>query len=263
MENFSEKEQLLKLINKKAKMVAMLAPSFLIDFPYPEIIGMLKRLGFGYVVEVSAGAVETNQQLKALLKLHPEKKYISNACPGIVQLIKSKYPELLHFLAPIDTPMLATARIVKEKYPNCKKVFIGPCVMKRVEAKENSELDILVLTYKEVSEIFKAKNIIKEERDSSQSFDIIGQKTRLYPISGGLAQSAGLVKNLTDPECDVVSGKELAEKVVQKFSNNSDIKVLDVLFCDGGCINGPGIISKDSLDKRRQKIINHWIDKSK
>ena len=99
------------------------------------------------------------------------------------------------------------------------------------------------------------------EMNSSCLFDIIGLKTRLYPISGGLAQSSGLIKNLTDVECDVVSGKDLIEKPIQKFPNNSEIKLLDALFCDGGCINGPGIISKDSLDKRRQKIINHWIKK--
>ena len=261
MKKLLEKEQLLKLIDNKEKIVAMLAPSFIIDFPYPAIIGMLKRLGFDRVVEVSAGAIKTNQQLKALFKLRPNKKYISSACPGIVYLIKSKYPELAHFLAPIDTPMIAIAKIVKEKYPKHKKVFIGPCLLKKVEAQENPELDILVLTYKEIAETFKARKIVPKKQDDSYSFDIAGLKTRLYPISGGLAQSSGLIQGLTDPECDVVSGKDLAEKSIQEFSHNPDIKILDILFCDGGCINGVGVISKDSLDKRRQKIINHWIKK--
>jgi len=261
MRNISETEQLLELIDKKEKMVAMVAPSFLIDFSYPAIIGMLKRLGFTYVVEVSAGAIETNKQLKALLKLRPNKKYISNACPGIVQLIKSKYPKLVHFLSPIDTPMMAIAKIVEKKYPNYKKVFIGPCLMKKVEAKENPKLDILVLTYKEIAEVFKVKKIAEEKQDSSSSFDITGLETRLYPISGGLAQSSGLIQELTDPECDVVSGRELAEITIKEFPNNPEIKVLDVLFCDGGCVNGPGVISKDSLDKRRQKVISHWKGK--
>ena len=261
MKKLLAKDQLLKLIKNKEKMVAMLAPSFLIDFSYPEIIGMLKRLGFEYVVEVSAGAIKTNQQLKALLKLYPHKKYISNACPGVVQLIKNKYPELVHFLTPIDTPMIATAKIVRDKYPNHKKVFIGPCVMKKIEAQENSELDILVLTYKEIADVFKVKKIVAEKQDNSHSFDITGRKTRLYPISGGLAQSSGLIQNLTDPECDVVSGKDLVEKLIREFPNNPEIKVLDALLCEGGCISGVGIISKDSLDKRRQKVIGHWTDK--
>ena len=259
MKKTSEKEQLLELIENKEKMVAMLAPSFLIDFSYPEIIGKLKRLGFNYVVEVSAGAIETNKQLKSLLKLNPNKRYISNACPGIVQLIKSKYPKLVDFLSPIDTPMMAIAKIVQKKYPNHKKVFIGPCLMKKVEAQENPELDILVLTYKEIEEVFKIKKIGEEKQDNSCSFDIVGPETRLYPISGGLAQSSGIAKALTDPEWDAISGKDLIEKSIQEFSNNPAIKILDVLFCDGGCVSGPGIISKESLDNRRKKIINHWM----
>ena len=260
MENTTpEIEELLDLLSKKSKLVAMLAPSFPIDFSYPEIIGMLKRLGFKYVAEVARGAIETNRQLLALLKLHPDKKYISNPCPTIVRLIRNKYPKLIPFLTPIDSPMIATAKIVSKKYPNYKKVFIGPCIMKKLEAKEDHpELDILVLTYKELKKIFEIKNISPGKSDKSGSFDITGKQTRLYSVSGGLAQSSCLTKNLTDPEYDVISGPQLAEKVIQNFPTEINLKILDILSCEGGCINGPGIASKDSLDRRRQKIITHW-----
>ena len=213
-----EIKKLLELIGKKTKMVAMLAPSFPLDFSYLEIVGMLKRLGFKCVIEVARGAIETNQQLRALLKLHPDKKYISSPCPSIVRLIRNKYPHLAPFLTPIDSPMIATARIVAKKYPNYKKVYIGPCFVKKIEAKEDHpELKILVLTYKEIVEVFKIKNISSKKIDKSSSFDVIGPKTRLYPISGGLAQSSGLTKKFTDPEYDVISGPKLSEKVLREF----------------------------------------------
>ena len=260
MENTTpEIKELLNLLSKKSKLAAMLAPSFPIDFSYPEIIGMLKRLGFKYVAEVARGAAETNRQLLALLKLHPHGRYITSPCPTIVRLIRNKYPELTSFLAPIDSPMIATAKIVSKKYPNYKKVFIGPCFAKKAEAKEDhSELDILVLTYKEIKKVFEIKNISPRKSDKSLSFDITGQNTRLYPVSGGLAQSSGLTRNLTDAEYDVISGPKLAEKTLQKFPTQIHLKVLDILYCEGGCINGPGTVTKDSLDRRRQKIITHW-----
>ena len=241
------------------KMVAMLAPSFPIDFKYPEIVGMLKRLGFKYVAEVSRGAEETNKQLLALLKLHPNKRYITNPCPTIVRFIKNKYPHLIPFLATIDSPMIAAAKIVSKKYPGYKKVYIGPCFAKKAEATEDyPNLEILVLTYKEIKKIFEIKNISPKRTDKSSSFDIVGSDTRLYPISGGLAQSSGLTKKLTDPEYDVISGIKLVEKTLQEFPTKVDLRVLDILNCEGGCINGSGIISKDSLDRRRQKIISYW-----
>ncbi len=260
MPGFSEgATELLNSINKKEKMTAMLAPSFPVVFKYPEIVGMLRRIGFKYVVEVARGAEETNKQLLALMKLHPDKKYITNPCPNIVRLVKAKYQYLAQYLAPIDSPMAATAKIVEKKYPKTKKVFIGPCLMKKMEAKEDCpELEILAITYKELQDIFNEKNIAPKWADKLTSFDISAKKTRLYPVSGGLSQSSGIVEKFTDPQYDVISGPARANKSLQEFIANYDMKILDILNCDGGCINGPGIVSSDSLDRRRQKIINYW-----
>jgi len=260
MENLSqESKELVNLIEKKEKLVAMVAPSFPVVFSYPEFVGMLKRLGFKYVVEVARGAEETNKQLLALMKLHPDRKYITNPCPTIVRLIRNKYHYLVRYLSPIDSPMIAIAKIVEKEYPKCKKVFIGPCIAKKLEAKEDCpELDILVLTYKELQDIFKCKDIYSEQKDKSAHFDIIGQETRLYPVSGGLSQSSGIIKKFTDSEYDVISGPELAKKALDEFIANYDLKILDILNCDGGCIAGPGMISVDGLSRRRQKVIDFW-----
>jgi iron only hydrogenase large subunit-like protein len=260
MENLSQEgEELVKLFDKKEKLVAMLAPSFPVVFKYPQIVGMVKRLGFKYVVEVARGAEETNKQLLALMEEHPDKRYIANPCPTIVRLIRSKYPHLVEYLAPIDSPMTATAKIVAKEYPGYKKVFIGPCLLKKLEANEDHpELGILAITFKDLQEVLKAKNVKPSFFDRFSSFDISAQETRLYPISGGLSQSSEIIKKLTDPEYDVISGSALANKVLQEFVNKPQLKVLDILNCDGGCINGPGIVSKDSLDRRRKKIIAYW-----
>lgn len=274
-----EAKELLTLLGKKplgsaqgksADLVAMVAPSFVVDFDYPEIISMLRKLGFKYVVEVARGAEETNKQLLALTKLHPDRKYITNPCPNVVRLIRSKYPHLEKYLAPIDSPMSATAKIAEREYPGCKKVFIGPCLVKKLEAKEDRPgLDILCITFKDLQNIFDVKKIKppasflwKLRRASKKyEFDIIGGQTRLYPISGGLAQSSGITQKLTDPEYDVISGPALCNKVLSEFESNTDIKVLDILNCEGGCIAGPGVCSKETLDARRKKVIDFYNSK--
>ena len=255
-----EAEELISLINQKTKLAAMLAPSFPISFKHPEVIGMLRRLGFDKVVEVARGAEETNKQLLALTKLHPDRQYITGPCPTIVRLIRKKYPHLVQNLAPIDSPMSATAKIIEKKWPKkYKKVFIGPCMLKKLEAKEDfPKLNILAITYKDLQSIFDEKGIEPNIMDKLSRFDISARDTRLYPISGGLAQSSGVVNKFTDPEFDVISGPALCVKVLDAFSKNKNIKILDILNCEGGCIAGPGIQSEDSLERRRQKIINYW-----
>lgn len=255
----AEAKELLDLLDRGADMVAMLAPSFIVVFDYPKIVGMLKNTGFKKVVEVARGAEETNKQLLALMKLHPDRKYITNPCPTVVRMIRNKFPQVVDYLAPIDSPMSATAKICARKWPSYKKVFIGPCMLKKLEAKEDHpNLDILAVTFKDLQEIFKIKKIKPGFLDKFIDFDIKARKTRLYPISGGLAQSSGIVEKLTDPQYDVISGTALVEKILQEFLNKPELKILDILNCEGGCIAGPGIVSPDSLDRRRQKVINYW-----
>jgi iron only hydrogenase large subunit-like protein len=255
----SEFKAFLKLLDQRKKMVAMLAPSFPVDFTSPEIVGKLKRLGFAFVVEVARGAMETNRQLLKLLEKNPRGRYLTSPCPAIVRLIRNKYPQLKPFLAPIGSPMANTAKLVLKKYPQARPVFIGPCPVKRFEAREDyPDLNILVLTYKEIKKIFEIKKVKDNPRDTLASFDLAGPPTRLYPISGGLAQSAGLNDLLTDEEYDVVSGFELAEQSLGDFEKNKRIRILDILYCEGGCIAGQGIASSLPAKERREKVISHW-----
>lgn len=262
----AEAKKLLNLVDAGQKdLVAMVAPSFIVDFTYPEIVSMLKKLGFKYVVEVARGAEITNKQLLALMKLHPGRKYITNPCPTIVRLIRNKYPNLVQYLAPIDSPMSATAKIVDKEWPGLKKVFIGPCLMKRFEANEDRpQLDILAITFRDLQQVFNIKKIKPKKKifgKVKDEFDIIGGHTRLYPISGGLAQSSGATKILTDAEYDVISGPNNANKALSEFLDKPDLRLLDILNCDGGCICGPGMVSKDSLDDRRKRVIDFYEKK--
>lgn len=51
--------------------------------------------------------------------------------------------------------MYYAARIAKEKYPDAKIVFVGPCVAKRKEAQRDEAVDF-VMTFEEISSIFDA-----------------------------------------------------------------------------------------------------------
>jgi len=259
--NFSiEQKELLKLIEGKEKLVAMVAPSFPVDFSHCNLLGMLKHLGFDKLFEVTRGAIETNNQLLELMKKNPGKRYITNPCPNVVRVIRNKYPKLKQYLSPIDSPMSASAKICIKEFPNHKRVFVGPCLAKKLEAKEDyPELGILVVTYKELQEIFDLKGIKPEENDYKTDWDIKGVGTQLYPISGGLAQSSCLNEKLTNPEMDVVSGPKLVMDFLKEFENEKNgVKLLDILSCDGGCINGPGVITKEPLAVRRQKVVDYW-----
>lgn len=257
----TEVPMLIELIKSKAKLVAMLAPSFPIVYTYPNIIGKLRRFGFSAVVEVSAGAIETNRQLRTALANNPHGRFITSPCPTFVRFIRSKYPALIKYLAfAADSPMVATAKIVAQKWPDHRPVFIGPCNVKKLEATQDyPQLKIIALTFKEMDEVFKAFYFQDYPEDAIFDFDIKAAETRLYPISGGLAESSHVREKLFEDEVRVVSGWDNCIKAVEEFESNKEIKLLDILFCEGGCINGPGIVSNLDIASRRQKIIDHWL----
>ena len=249
-------ERCIALFEKKAPLVALLAPSFPVVYTYPLIVARLKKLGFTAVLEVSAGAVRTNDQVIALLKNNPTARYISSPCAGFVRLVRKSYPHLLPYLAlKADSPMVATARIAQEQYPDCQPVFIGPCFAKKLESSEDyPDLNILVLTFKELDAVFEHFKIGGECDASGATFDLQARITRMYPMDGSLTLTSGLKGILKDEEIRIVSGYKNIPAVLEEFEKNPKIRFVDVLFCDGGCISGPGIVSTLSVEDRKKKV---------
>jgi len=54
---------------KGEKSIAMLAPTFVLDFEYPAIIGMLRELGFNKVTELTFGARIVNWHMQNMSKI--------------------------------------------------------------------------------------------------------------------------------------------------------------------------------------------------
>jgi len=255
----NEMNVLMESLKKKEKLAAMLAPSFPIVFEYPRIITRLRNLGFSHLVEVSAGAKKTNEELLELLKKNPEARYITSPCPTVVRMIRKQMPQYAkYFTHDVDSPMVATAKIIREKFPGYRPVFIGPCIVKKLEATEDvPDLNILVVTYDEINQVLNQFNI-GNEFDPNDKFDISEPgMTRIYPVDGGLSHSSGLTKSFNETEIKIVSGWKNCMEAVKDFDLNPKIRLLDILFCDGGCIGGPGIKSNLTTEERKQKVIDY------
>lgn len=253
----TDSEKLIQLFKNKTKLVAMVAPSFPVMYDPKEIIPKLKSIGFSYVVEVSVGAKETNRQAVEILKNNPHTRFITSPCPSFVRYMRTKHPDLIHHVAlEVDSPMTATAKIVRKKWPDYQPVFLGPCLNKKLESsQDHPELNILVLTYRELDQIFAHLSSNINNQSSDNTFDLSEPSTRIYPIDGGLTDSSGARDLLSPEQIRVVSGWKNCETALLEFEQNKNIRLLDILFCDGGCIMGPGIQSDLTLEERKKRIL--------
>jgi len=236
----------------KGKYLAMVAPSFVVDFPYPSIIPQLRELGFKKVVELTFGAKMINREYHKILE-NSDKLIISSVCPGIVDFIKNKYPQYKENLIPVDSPMIAMAKICRKTYPGYKIIFLSPCNFKKTEAKNSGIVDY-VINYKELKELFLRYKINpKKERVYFDKF--YNDYTKIYPLAGGLSKTAHLKGVVKKDEVKIIDG--IGEVV--KFLEKSDkkIKFLDANFCIGSCIGGPCINSKESIPERRKKVLSY------
>ena len=114
----SELDDIKALLSKGVKVVASVAPSFVSSFNLQDFSIMrqaLKKLGFTDAEETSIGAAFVTQEYERLLKTKQYKNFITSACPATNRMIQLYYPKALKYLAPVPSPMIAHAKLIKEK----------------------------------------------------------------------------------------------------------------------------------------------------
>ena len=128
--------EVIGAIGSGKKVVASVAPSFISEFPVDGIgqfETLLKKLGFFAVRETAEGAYIVKREYERMIREHQQEVIISSCCPTVVSLIQKYYPAALPYVAPVISPMLASARQIKAEFPDAYVVFIGPCISKKEE----------------------------------------------------------------------------------------------------------------------------------
>jgi two-component system NtrC family sensor kinase len=244
---------------------ACLAPSYPVAFADEspgKIIAGLRRLGFSDVWEVAFGAeLISKEYARAAAEAIKSGKYaISTPCPAIVSYIEKYLPSLHDALAPIVSPMIATARAIKERFgAGVRVVFIGPCIAKKAEIRDpfvQGEVDA-VLTFKELLDMFREAGIEPAELKASAFDGPLCYLGRSLPISGGLLRAAGFHTDILENSVLVTEGKDRVLAVLKELTEGkSKAKMFDLLFCEG-CINGPKIINDHGLFAKKEMLTDY------
>jgi len=239
------------------KVIACLAPSFpaeFVDWSQQQLAGMLRMMGFDKVVEVSFGADLVANRYRRLLESGDDKRYIATTCPALVAYVERYYPGLVGSLAPIVSPMMATARVMHAiDGPDAKIVFIGPCIAKKGEAVSRlvaGEVDA-ALTYIELRQMLAERGISPIGAMLAELDGPHGGLGALLPLSRGLLQAASVREDLMSGEVIATDGRRNFVDAIREFDQGHlDAKLLEVLCCEG-CIVGAGMSDEAPLFSRR------------
>ncbi|MDR3342702.1 MAG: 4Fe-4S binding protein [Treponema sp.] len=242
-------EAFFKALEQKEKMIAIIAPAVVANFPdtYRNLNGYLQSLGVEAVFDVSFGAELTVFSYMQYIREGRPDLVIAQPCPAIVTYIELYHPELLPYLAPADSPMLHTMRMIQEYYPayaHHRIAIISPCMAKRREFDELGLGDYNVT-------FISLKKHLEEQRVDLASFPAMeyagppAERGVTFSEPGGLLITADREMPGIWERTRQIEGvhtvypylKHLAETLEQ---GGETFFLVDCLNCEKGCNGGPG-----------------------
>lgn len=264
-------QRFLSDLNNGIPIVTVIAPAIAAVFPdtYLNLNGWFKQHGVSANFDVSFGAELTIKSYLEHVRLHNPKTVIAQPCPAIVSYIELYKPELLDYLAPADSPMLHTVKMVKEFYPQYaghKVAIISPCIAKKREFQETGFGDYNV-TMTNLKDYFKNAHISLEQYQRMDYDNPSAERAVLFSTPGGLMETADRWSHGIRQKIRKIEGPhtiyEYLDHLDRDIARGNVPVVIDCLNCEKGCNGGTGtgdckhysMDELESLIERRKNLM--------
>ncbi|MBQ0071761.1 MAG: monomeric [FeFe] hydrogenase, partial [Spirochaetales bacterium] len=257
----ADKAQIFQTIqaikDKDVPVYAVIAPAVSGQFGPEMTPGKLrtamKALGFEDIMEVAIGAdLCTLEEAKDFVEEVPSKLpfMATSCCPAWAAMAKKLFPQFKDNISMALTPMVLTARLVKNQHPGCKVAFIGPCAAKKLEASRRtirSDVDF-VLTYEEVKGMMEARDIDPAELPEDEVMHGASADGRGFAVAGGVAQAVvncigEMYPDFGEVKVAAADGLDNCKKLLMLAkAGKYNGYLLEGMACPGGCVSGAGTI---------------------
>jgi hypothetical protein len=263
------------------KMVAIVAPAIATSFngEFLKFNGFLKKLGIQAIFDVSFGAELT---IKSYLEYQKRKKpltIISQPCPTLVSFIEMYRPDLIPYLAPADSPMSHTMKMIRHFYPQYKGnkiAAISPCYSKR------REFDVVGVGDYNVT-IKAIEQYLSDTKDSVGRYAEVpydnppAERAVLFSAPGGLMRTVERYdKNITSHTRKIEGSPEVYHYLAHLGNAITKKKapvyaLVDCLNCRMGCNGGPATSNREkhidevemAIEKRHQIVREQYAGRLK
>ncbi|HNX43695.1 MAG TPA: [Fe-Fe] hydrogenase large subunit C-terminal domain-containing protein [Bacteroidales bacterium] len=246
-------------LSASSRVVLSLAPSYkseFTDYTLPQLLEGLYGLGFFKVSETALGAELVSKATKKWLDEQPDGIYYSSCCPSIVRLLQKYYPEQLRRLAPVDSPMQAHARFIRKMYgEHTCVIFAGPCIAKKKEIEDYQGGADLAITFAELREWLKGEGLTPDFLSGSGGYSFAPYNANngsIYPVDGGMISTMKQNVGIADISFMSFSGLQNVKGIIEQLPEKYEGKLfIELMVCEGGCINGPVVSHPGSTVGKR------------
>lgn len=256
-------EEFMAAASGRQQIIAIVAPAVASNFPgeYLHLNGWLKSLGVKAVFDVSFGAELTVKSYLEIIKAKGPKCVIAQPCAALVSYIEIYQPDLLTYLAPADSPMVHTMKMVRTFYPEYtsgKFVILSPCFAKKREFDEVGIGDFNV-TYKSVDAYLKSKAINLSSYPRVEYDNPPAERAVLFSTPGGLLRTAIREAPGIDKSARKIEGVPFVYHYLSHLKDgiakNESPLLIDCLSCEMGCNGGPGTMNRKKGPDEIERLI--------
>ncbi len=248
-----------QLLQIKEQVYVSLAPSYPAVFPDEgkSFLAGLSTKGIAGISETALGAEAVTREQRKILD-EGSGLQISSACPTVRLMAKRYFPEAEKAVSTVPSPMVAHARMLRRWFgKEIGIIFIGPCISKKTEADTYPELIDVALTFSEAAD-WLGEEILSGESTACEFVPFQAGKASLFPVDGGMIRAME-----KKPEDRYRSFHQSGPaQVLDTLKRAGEMKesnfFLELLSCEGGCINGPGIRRNLPSIQRQAIVLNTW-----
>jgi PAS domain S-box-containing protein len=228
------------------KTVAVLAPSVVANFGDDSLRlngWLCEACGVEAVFDASFGAELTVKSYVEYLKDKKPGCVIAQPCPAIVSYIELYLPDLIPHLAPIDSPMVHTMKMIREFFPqyaDCQIVAITPCLAKKREFAATHVGDYSV-SFRSIKQYLHGNKIELASFSPVEYVNPAPERAVSFSTPGGLLNTLERWMPGIREQTRRIEGPRLYEylsNLPQALEDGTAPLLIDCLSCEFGCNGG-------------------------
>ena len=261
------------------KIVVVVAPSVAVNFPseYLNLNGWLMSIGVQAIFDVSFGAELTvKSYIEYLQNENIPKPVIAQPCPAIVTYIQMFMPELLKYLAPVDSPMLHTMKMIRSFFPQYadhKIAALSPCLAKKREFNETGTGDYNI-GFLSLCKYIEEQSIDLTQYPEQSYSNPPAERAVGFSSPGGLLKTAERwIPGISEASRKIEGATNVypyLDMLPQSIANGNAPVLIDCLNCERGCNGGPLTVTEqiplDDMEKvieiRSQQAASFYCDEA-
>jgi PAS domain-containing protein len=180
----------------------------------------------------------------------------------VLTWLQKHRPSDSQFVTGLLSPLLTHCKLLRQHFgPDIGIVFIGPCIAKKLEAAQHPELLDAALTFEDLRRWLDQEKVVPEKLEAKGAF--IPERAAegaWYPVDGGMIAGMKSVCAVNDCTFMAFSGIPAVEKAIAGLGDAASPSgglFLELLACEGGCVNGPRVSRRTGTAAKRCQVFQY------